>query len=126
MITMHVNTSLKKLFLKFRSESSSCKDMVNTNSDIHVFHAINNERNLSQSFVPFPGYSDVDRVPGHLYVKITNGRNQRWHLSLRRLYGFTGQEFAIRRLYIYNGYYLPAFKSYRIKIVLATCQVSAP
>ena len=98
---------------------------VNTNSDIRVFYAINNEPGSEPIFVPFPGYSNLDDRGRVISIENNNGESDVF-VTKTNTYGFTGQELQFRD-YTFTMDDLPAFKSYRIKIVLtSTDQVYVP
>jgi len=98
---------------------------VNSYSDIRAFYAISEKNNFDPIFVPFPGYSNLDAYGQVIDAANSNGSSDKFITKSN------STEFDSSRLdfkeYSFTIDKLPAFRSYRIKLLLtSTNQVYVP
>ena len=87
--------------------------------------AINNGTGSGSNLCSFPGYSNLDDRGRVISIENNNGESDVF-VTKTNTYGFTSQELQFKD-YTFTMDDLPAFKSYRIKIVLtSTDQVYVP
>ena len=91
---------------------------VNTYSDIRAFYAVSDSENFNPIFVPFPGYDNLNTKGEIISFSDSNGRPDNY-VTLSDVGGFTPQDLSYRE-YTFTANDLPAFRSYRIKLVLTS------
>jgi hypothetical protein len=91
---------------------------INIYSDIRAFYAIGENQNFTPIFVPFPGYMNLDARNQVINPANNDGRPNSYVSPSTRL-GFLSQDLEYRE-YSFNVDQLPAFRSYRIKIVMTS------
>ena len=115
--------------IQLENGASSLKVLVaahiNKNSDIRAFYAINNKSGFEPIFIPFPGYANLNDRGEVISVQDNDGSSDKI-VSDTNTYGFDSNEIQFKD-YTFTADQLPAFRSYRIKIVLtSTNQVYVP
>tara|TARA_B100001109_G_scaffold41369_1_gene32690 strand:- start:9145 stop:16611 length:7467 start_codon:yes stop_codon:yes gene_type:complete len=96
---------------------------VNENADIRAFYAINSTEGKVPIFVPFPGYSNINRK-GEIIDKRNNDGKSDKKVIKSNTYAFEDVDFTEYTFSVDN---LPSFKTYRIKLVMtSTSQVHVP
>jgi hypothetical protein len=111
------------------NSSSSIKIILDANinlySDIRAFYAISENPNFEPIFTPFPGYNNLDSRSQIINFENSDGSSDKF-IPPSNSTGFTSPELEYRE-YIFTADQLPAFISYRIKLVLtSTNQVYVP
>jgi len=98
---------------------------INLYSDIRAFYAISENPNFEPIFTPFPGYNNLDSRSQIINFENSDGSSDKF-IPPSNSTGFTSPELEYRE-YIFTADQLPAFISYRIKLVLtSTNQVYVP
>jgi hypothetical protein len=97
----------------------------NLYSDIRVFYAISQNQNFNPIFEPFPGYENLDSRGQIINVQDNNGHPDIFVPSESST-GFSPATVPFKE-YTFTADQLPAFRSYRIKIIMtSTNQVYVP
>jgi len=114
--------------MMLENSASSIKIMldahVTENADIRAFYAINNIEGKTPIFVPFPGYSNINRN-GEIIDKRNNDGKSDKKVIKDNDYSF-GPNVTYKE-YTFSVDQLPSFKTYRIKLVMtSTSQVHVP
>ena len=114
--------------MMLENSASSIKIMldahVTENADIRAFYAINNTEGKTPIFVPFPGYSNINRK-GEIIDKRNNDGKSDKKVIKDNDYSF-GTNVTYKE-YTFSVDQLPSFKTYRIKLVMSsTSQVHVP
>ena len=98
---------------------------INLYSDIRAFYAISDNQNSEPIFIPFPGYDNLNSRGEIINFEDSDGSSDKFISSSSTL-GFIPQELEYRE-YTFTADELPAFRSYRIKLVItSTNQVYVP
>jgi hypothetical protein len=98
---------------------------INLYSDIRAFYAISDNQNSEPIFIPFPGYDNLNSKGEIINFEDSDGSSDKFISSSSAL-GFIPQELEYRE-YTFTADELPAFRSYRIKLVMtSTNQVYVP
>ena len=98
---------------------------INLYSDIRAFYAISDNQNSEPIFIPFPGYDNLNSKGEIINFEDSDGSSDKFISSSSTL-GFIPQELEYRE-YTFTADELPAFRSYRIKLVMtSTNQVYVP
>jgi len=98
---------------------------VNLNSDFRAFYAIGNAPGFNPIFAPFPGYSNLN-TRGQVIAQQDNNGESDVFVSKTNTYGFSSDGIDFKE-YVFTIDKLPAFRSYRIKLLLtSTSQVYVP
>jgi hypothetical protein len=98
---------------------------INLYSDIRAFYAISDNQNSEPIFIPFPGYDNLNSRGEIINFEDSDGSSDKFISSSSTL-GFIPQELEYRE-YTFTADELPAFRSYRIKLVMtSTNQVYVP
>ena len=98
---------------------------VNVKSDIRAFYAINNEQGKDPIFIPFPGYSNLNVRGDVIDAKDSNGESDSF-VPKSNIYAFESENLDFRE-YVFSIDELPAFRNYRIKLLMtSTSQVHVP
>lgn len=98
---------------------------INRYSDIRVFYATSPSPNFTPTFIPFPGYKNIDQNNQVINFADSDGSSD-FIVSSSSYLGFDypGKEF---KEYVFTADYLPSFRSFRIKILMSsTSQVFVP
>jgi hypothetical protein len=97
----------------------------NLYSDIRVFYAISQNQNFNPIFEPFPGYENLDSRGQIINVQDNNGHPDVF-VPPESSTGFSPATVPFKE-YTFTADQLPAFRSYRIKIIMtSTNQVYVP
>ena len=97
----------------------------NLYSDIRAFYAISENQNFNPIFVPFPGYENLNSRGQIISIQNNNGHPDIF-VPLTSNTGFTQNDVPFSE-YTFTADQLPAFRSYRIKIIMtSTNQVYVP
>jgi len=97
----------------------------NLYSDIRAFYAISENQNFNPIFVPFPGYENLDSRGQIIDIQNNNGHPDAF-VPLTSNTGFSPTDVSFAE-YTFTADQLPAFRSYRIKIIMtSTSQVYVP
>ena len=97
----------------------------NLYSDIRAFYAISENPNFDPIFTPFPGYSNLNSAGQIINFENSNGLSDNFVPDSNSI-GFVSEELEFKE-YTFTADELPAFKSYRIKLVMtSTNQVYVP
>jgi hypothetical protein len=115
--------------ITLENSSSSIKIILDANinlySDIRAFYAISQNPNFEPIFTPFPGYDNLNSEGQIINFEDSNGLPDNF-VSPSNSIGFISPELEYRE-YTFTADRLPAFISYRIKLVLtSTNQVYVP
>ena len=98
---------------------------INLYSDIRAFYAISENPNFNPIFTPFPGYTNINTKREVINLEDSNGSSDNF-VSPSNSIGFISPELEYSE-YTFTIDQLPAFISYRIKLVLtSTNQVYVP
>jgi len=98
---------------------------INLYSDIRAFYAISDNQNFEPIFIPFPGYNNLNSKGEIINFEDSDGSSDKFIYSSSAL-GFIPQELEYRE-HTFTADQLPAFRSYRIKLVMtSTNQVYVP
>ena len=98
---------------------------INLYSDIRAFYAISDNQNSEPIFIPFPGYNNLNSKGEIINFEDSDGSSDKFISSSSAL-GFIPQELEYRE-HTFTADQLPAFRSYRIKLVMtSTNQVYVP
>ena len=98
---------------------------INLYSDIRAFYAISENQNFDPIFTPFPGYKNLDSRGQIIDFEDSDGLPDKF-ISQSSSIGFISPELEYRE-YTFTADQLPAFRSYRIKLVMtSTNQVYVP
>jgi len=98
---------------------------VNLNSDLRAFYAVGNAPGFNPIFAPFPGYSNLNTRGQVIAQKDNNGESDVF-VPKTNTYGFSSDGIEFKE-YVFTADQLPAFRSYRIKLLLtSTSQVYVP
>ena len=97
---------------------------VNVKNDLRAFYAINNEQGKDPIFIPFPGFNL--NVRGDVIdAKNSNGESDSL-VPKSNIYAFESENLDYRE-YVFSIDELPAFRNYRIKLLMtSTSQVHVP
>jgi hypothetical protein len=97
----------------------------NLYSDIRAFYAISENENFNPIFIPFPGYENLNSRGQVINVQNNNGHPDTF-VPLTSISGFSHNDVPFSE-YTFTADQLPAFRSYRIKIIMtSTNQVFVP
>ena len=97
----------------------------NLYSDIRAFYAISENQNFDPIFIPFPGYENLDSRGQIIDIQNNNGHPDTF-VPLTSNTGFLQNDAPFAE-YTFTADQLPAFRSYRIKIIMtSTSQVYVP
>lgn len=97
----------------------------NLYSDIRAFYAISENQNFNPIFVPFPGYENLNSRGQIIDIQDNNGHPDAF-VPLTSNTGFSQNDVPFAE-YTFTVDQLPAFRSYRIKIIMtSTSQVYVP
>ena len=97
----------------------------NLYSDIRAFYAISENQNFNPIFVPFPGYENLNSRGQIIDIQNNNGHSDTF-IPLTSNTGFSPTDVSFAE-YTFTADQLPAFRSYRIKIIMtSTSQVYVP
>jgi hypothetical protein len=97
----------------------------NLYSDIRAFYAISENQNFNPIFVPFPGYENLNSRGQIIDIQNNNGHPDTF-VPLTSNTGFSPTDVSFAE-YTFTADQLPAFRSYRIKIIMtSTSQVYVP
>jgi hypothetical protein len=115
--------------ITLENSSSSIKIILDANinlySDIRAFYAISENPNFDPIFTPFPGYNNIDFRGQIINFADSDGSSDKF-ISPSNAGGFISPELEYRE-YTFTVDQLPAFISYRIKLILtSTDQVYVP
>ena len=91
---------------------------VNAYSDIRAFYAVSDSENFNPIFVPFPGYDNLNTKGEIVNFANSSGRPDNY-VTLSDVSGFLPQDLAYKE-YTFTANDLPAFRAYRIKLVLTS------
>jgi hypothetical protein len=91
---------------------------VNVYSDIRVFYAIGENQNFTPIFTPFPGYMNLNAKKQIIDASLNDGRPDSFVSPSTHL-AFLPQDLEYKE-YSFSVDQLPAFRSYRIKIVMTS------
>jgi hypothetical protein len=91
---------------------------VNVYSDIRVFYAIGENQNFTPIFTPFPGYMNLNAKKQIIDASLNDGRSDLFVSPSTHL-AFLPQDLEYKE-YSFSVDQLPAFRSYRIKIVMTS------
>jgi hypothetical protein len=98
---------------------------INLYSDIRVLYAISQNQNFNPIFVPFPGYNNLNVKNQIINFADSDGRSDIFVPPANSL-GYLPSEIEYKE-YVFTADKLPAFRSYRIKIIMtSTNQVYVP
>jgi hypothetical protein len=98
---------------------------INLYSDIRAFYSISENQNFDPIFTAFAGYNNLNSRGEIINFENNNGSSDKFILPTNSL-GFTSPELEYRE-YTFTADQLPAFRSYRIKLVItSTNQVYVP
>ena len=98
---------------------------VNVKNDLRAFYAINNEQGKDPIFIPFPGYSNLNVRGDVIDAKNSNGESDSL-VPKSNIYAFESENLDYRE-YVFSIDELPAFRTYRIKLLMtSTSQVHVP
>jgi hypothetical protein len=98
---------------------------INLYSDIRAFYAISDNQGSEPIFVPFPGYNNLNSRGEIINFEDSDGSQDKL-ISASNSLGFIPQELEYRE-YTFTADKLPAFRSYRIKLIMtSTNQVYVP
>jgi hypothetical protein len=97
----------------------------NLYSDIRAFYAISENQNFNPIFVPFSGYENLNSRGQIINIQNNNGHPDTF-VPLSSNTGFSPTDVSFTE-YTFTADQLPAFRSYRIKIIMtSTNQVYVP
>ena len=97
----------------------------NLYSDIRTFYAISENQNFNPIFIPFPGYENLNSRGQIIDIQDNNGHPDIF-VPLTTNTGFSPTDVSFAE-YTFTADQLPAFRSYRIKIIMtSTSQVYVP
>jgi hypothetical protein len=97
----------------------------NLYSDIRAFYAISENQNFNPIFVPFSGYENLNSRGQIINIQNNNGHPDTFVPSASNT-GFSPTDVSFAE-YTFTADQLPAFRSYRIKIIMtSTSQVYVP
>jgi hypothetical protein len=98
---------------------------INLYSDIRVLYAISQNQNFNPIFVPFPGYKNLNVKNEIINFADSDGRSDIF-VSPSSSLGYLPSDIEYKE-YTFTADKLPAFRSYRIKIIMtSTNQVYVP
>jgi hypothetical protein len=98
---------------------------INLYSDIRAFYAISDNQGSEPIFVPFPGFNNLNSRGEIINFEDSDGGSDKF-ISASNSLGFIPQELEYRE-YTFTADKLPAFRSYRIKLIMtSTNQVYVP
>ena len=98
---------------------------INNYSDVRAFYAIGDNPNFEPLFFPFPGYDNLDYRGQIIELENSDGKPDQIVIPSNEL-GFESQEVNFKE-YTFTADELPAFRSYRIKLVAtSTSQAFVP
>jgi hypothetical protein len=98
---------------------------INLYSDIRAFYAISEKQNFDPIFTPFPGYKNLNQRGEIIDFANSDGLSDKF-ISQSNSVGFISPELEYRE-YTFTADQLSPFRSYRIKLVMAsTNQVYVP
>jgi len=92
------------------------------NSEIRAFYAISNNQNFEPIFVAFPGYDNLD-VNGNIILESNNSGLPDKFVPKHNSTIDSSDKFS-ENVFTIND--LPAFKTYRIKLVLTSTDQTYP
>lgn len=95
---------------------------INLNSDLRSFYAIGNAPGFNPIFVPFPGYSNLNVKGQVISQQDSNGESDAF-VPKTNTYGFSSDGIEFKE-YVFTADQLPAFRSYRIKLLLTSTRLS--
>jgi len=97
----------------------------NLYSDIRAFYTISENQNFNPIFIPFPGYENLNSRGQIINIQNNNGHPDAF-VPLVSNTGFSQNDVPFAE-YTFTADQLPAFRSYRIKIIMtSTSQVYVP
>ena len=98
---------------------------INNYCDIRAFYSIGDNPNFEPLFFPFPGYDNLDYRGQIIDLENSDGRPDQF-VTLSNELGFESKEVNFKE-YTFTADELPAFRSYRIKLVMtSTSQTFVP
>jgi hypothetical protein len=115
--------------ITLENSSSSIKIIldahINSYSDVRAFYAISENTNFDPIFTPFPGYTNIDSRGQIIDFENSDGLPDKF-ISPSNSVGFISPELEYSE-YTFTTDQLPAFISYRIKLVITSInQVYVP
>tara|TARA_Y100001963_G_C6611444_1_gene367244 strand:- start:445 stop:786 length:342 start_codon:yes stop_codon:yes gene_type:complete len=96
---------------------------VNSYSDVRAFYAVSDNANFDPIFVPFPGYKNINDQGEMIALDKSDGLPDK--LAPKDREGFKTAEISFRE-YTWTADNLPAFKNYRIKLVMTSTNQTYP
>ena len=100
-----------------------CSAHINSYSDIRAFYAISENPNFEPIFVPFPGWKNLNEQGELIALDKSDGRPDKFTPLAQE--GFRSNEISFRE-YVWTADDLPAFKNYRIKLVMTSTDQTYP
>ena len=98
---------------------------INLYSDVRAFYAISDNQGSEPIFIPFPGFNNLNSRGEIINFEDSDGGSDKF-ISASNSLGFIPQELEYRE-YTFTADKLPAFRSYRIKLIMtSTNQVYVP
>jgi hypothetical protein len=98
---------------------------INIYSEIRALYAISESQNFAPIYTLFPGYTNIDRNKQTINFQDSNGLSDTFIAKTNSL-GFSPSDIEYKE-YTFTVNQLPAFRSYRVKIILtSTNQVYVP
>ena len=97
---------------------------INNYADIRVFYAISESSNFEPVFVPFPGYDNLNERGEIIALDKSSGKSDTYN-TVSDVSGFESQDLDFRE-YTFTANDLPSFKSFRVKILLASSNQTYP
>ena len=98
---------------------------IDIDADIRALYSINNKKGFDPIFTPFPGYTNLN-AKGEVISQADNSGLPDKLITKSNISGFESDELDYRE-YTFSVDELPAFKTYRIKLLLtSTNQVFVP
>ena len=91
---------------------------IGEDADIRAFYAVNNEVGLDPVFTPFPGYSNLNSKGQVIAAENSNGESDSFIVKSNTK-AFDSESLDYRE-YTFTADELPAFRTYRVKISLAS------
>ena len=91
---------------------------VNRYSDIRAFYAISNSQGTEPTFIPFPGYDNLDENGRVRTSDKSSGRSDAL-IAKSDPTGFTPEELQYKE-YTFTANELPSFKTFRIKFLMTS------
>jgi len=97
---------------------------INQYADIRVFYAISETANFDPIFVPFPGFDNLNDKGEIIAFENSNGKSDTRNI-VTDVAGFASQDLDFRE-YTFTTDNLPAFKSFRVKVVMTSTNQTYP